>query len=115
MSSIVEQLKSRFAAKLHSRSMDAMSVFVSVQGRGTVALPAALRKQYHLDEPGAQVEITERDGYILLRPMLPVPAEQAWYFTEQNLAGERQADAEQAAGLGERSDSDEEFLGSFGR
>jgi hypothetical protein len=47
--------------------------------------------------------------------MLPVPAEQAWYFTEQNLAGERQADAEQAAGLGERSDSDEEFLGSFGR
>jgi bifunctional DNA-binding transcriptional regulator/antitoxin component of YhaV-PrlF toxin-antitoxin module len=43
--------------------------FLSVQGRGAVALPPTLRRRYHLDRPGAQVEVTERDdGVLELRP-----------------------------------------------
>ena len=34
--------------------------YVGVQRRGLIALPADLRQRLHLDEPGAQVEITER-------------------------------------------------------
>ncbi|OPX12771.1 hypothetical protein B1790_02465 [Mycobacterium sp. AT1] len=50
---------------------------VAVQPRGIVALPADLRRRLHLDESGAQVEITEReDGVVELRPAPPVPADQ---------------------------------------
>ena len=43
--------------------------YAAIQGRGTVALPAELRRKYRLDEPGAQLEVVERsDGVIELRP-----------------------------------------------
>jgi len=68
--------------------------FVAVQGRGTVALPPALRRRYHLDRPGAQVEITERaDGVLELRPAVPVPASEAWFWDPRWHAGEREVDA----------------------
>ena len=53
--------------------------FVNIQGRGTIALPAALRRSLHLDQPGAQVEVVERaDGSIELVPHLPVATREAW-------------------------------------
>ncbi|MGH8903994.1 MAG: AbrB/MazE/SpoVT family DNA-binding domain-containing protein [Egibacteraceae bacterium] len=62
----------------------AEGMFVSVQGRGVIALPAELRRRFGLDRPGAQVEVVAReDGVIELRPHLAVPAEQAWVWTPQ--------------------------------
>jgi len=62
----------------------AESMFVSVQGRGVIALPADLRRRFGLDRPGAQVEVVAReDGVIELRPHLAVPAEQAWMWTTE--------------------------------
>jgi bifunctional DNA-binding transcriptional regulator/antitoxin component of YhaV-PrlF toxin-antitoxin module len=64
-----------------------------------VALPAALRRRLRLDEPGAQIELIEGDdGRIELRPVLPVPADQAWFWTERWQAMEREADEDVAAG-----------------
>jgi bifunctional DNA-binding transcriptional regulator/antitoxin component of YhaV-PrlF toxin-antitoxin module len=72
---------------------------VSVQSRGTIALPADLRRRHHLDEPGAQVRIIEReDGSIELQPMLPILADQAWFWTERWQAMEREADEDIATG-----------------
>lgn len=68
--------------------------FLTVQGRGTVALPPSLRKRYRLDRPGAQMEITEReDGVLELRPMVAVPVSEAWFWDERWNAGEREVDA----------------------
>jgi bifunctional DNA-binding transcriptional regulator/antitoxin component of YhaV-PrlF toxin-antitoxin module len=79
--------------------MERFHGFVHVQGRGTVVLPAALRRRYHLDEPGAQVEITERpDGVLEVRPAVAVPASQAWFWTEERQLREREVDAHVAAG-----------------
>jgi len=75
------------------------SHFVSVQSRGTIALPATLRRRLHLDQPGAQVELVEgEDGRIELRPLVPVPADQAWFWTERWQAMEREVDDDVAAG-----------------
>ena len=75
------------------------SYHVSVRSRGTIALPAELRRRHHLDEPGAQVRIVENeDGSIQLEPMLPVPADQRWFWTERWQAMEREADEDIAAG-----------------
>ena len=73
--------------------------FLSIQSRGTVALPADLRRRLHLDEPGAQIKLIERDdGGVELQPVVPVAADQRWFWTERWQAMEREVDAEIAAG-----------------
>jgi AbrB family looped-hinge helix DNA binding protein len=64
----------------------------TIQARGVLALPADLRRRHGL-EPGSQVEVTERDdGVIELRPVIVVPASQAWFWTERWQKMEREAD-----------------------
>jgi len=90
---------------------DRYSGYVSVQSRGTIALPAALRRRYHLDEPGAQVELIEReDGVVELRPALPVDAEQRWFWSKRWQAMEREADEDIAEGRVEVFESADAFL-----
>ena len=72
--------------------------YVSVQSRGLIALPATIRRHLGLDQPGAQVEVIEREGEVVLRPYLPVPADQAWFWTERWQRMEREADEAVAAG-----------------
>jgi AbrB family looped-hinge helix DNA binding protein len=73
--------------------------FVSVQSRGTVALPASLRRRLHLDEPGAQIEIVEQaDGRVELRPVLPVAADQRWFWTKRWQTMELEVDEHIEAG-----------------
>ncbi|MGI8461655.1 MAG: AbrB/MazE/SpoVT family DNA-binding domain-containing protein [Solirubrobacterales bacterium] len=85
--------------------------FVTVQKRGVISLPSAVRKRHHLDQPGAQVEVAEReDGVIELRPQVPVPAEQRWFWTERWQRMEREASADIEAGRTARFGSVDEFL-----
>lgn len=91
--------------------MDQRTTFVTVQQRGVLALPSDLRKRHHLDEPGAQVEVAERDdGVIELRPHVPVPADQKWFWSDRWQEMEREADADIVAGRVVHTDSAEEFL-----
>lgn len=86
--------------------------FVTVQSRGTVALPADLRRRLHLDEPGAQIEIVEQvDGRVELRPVLPVPADQRWFWTERWQAMEREVDEHVKAGRVTVVDGPEALIG----
>lgn len=85
--------------------------FVTLQGRGTIALPKSVRERHHLDRPGAQVEVIEReDGVIELHPHVPVPADQAWFWTERWQKMEREADDDVAAGRTKTTGSVDEFL-----
>jgi AbrB family looped-hinge helix DNA binding protein len=73
--------------------------YLSVQSRGVVALPAEVRRRLGLDEPGAQLEITEReDGVLEMRPALPVPADQKWFWTKRWQERELEVDEHVAAG-----------------
>ncbi len=88
-----------------------MSTYVTLQTRGTLSLPADVRRRHHLDQPGAQVEIVEReDGVIELHPQVPVPADQAWFWTERWQARERQVDALVASGEVTTHESAHAFL-----
>ena len=57
--------------------------FVTVQSRGVIAIPTAIRRHFGLDQAGAQVEVIEREGEIVLRPHLAVPMDQAWFWSER--------------------------------
>ena len=91
---------SRLAPLLHRCYTSLMSdTFLTVQSRGTVALPPQVRRRLSLDLPGAQVRMVERpDGVIELHPVIPVPSDQAWFWTERWQRMEREADADIAAG-----------------
>lgn len=84
---------------------------MTLQGRGTLALPKGVRERHQLDRPGAQVEIVERDdGVIELHPHVPVPADQAWFWTERWQRMEREADDDVKAGRTKLHDSADDFL-----
>jgi AbrB family looped-hinge helix DNA binding protein len=56
------------------RSLDLMKESVRIGQRGTIVLPAAVRRSYGLEE-GATVLLEERDDGILIRPAVVLPVE----------------------------------------
>lgn len=90
--------------------------FAAVQPKnGTITIPAQLRRRFGLDKPGAQVEIVVRDGEIVLLPHVAVPAEQAWFWSEQWQTREREADTALAAGRATTFDTAEDFMAHLER
>lgn len=84
-----------------------------VRRKGQITLPAAVREAAHIQE-GSLLELTvTSDGAVMLRPKLLVDAGDAWYWTPEWQAGEREADAEIARGEGRIRRTDEEFLASL--
>jgi antitoxin PrlF len=68
--------------------------------KGQVTLPQEIREALNLSE-GDEVEFTvHADGEVTLRAMTGIPKDQQWFWTEEWQAGEREASAELAAGLG---------------
>jgi AbrB family looped-hinge helix DNA binding protein len=91
--------------------MDSHIGFAAVQPKnGTITIPVQLRRRFGLDQPGAQVEIVVRDGEIVLRPHIAVPTEQAWFWTEEWQAKEREADDDLATGHVTTFDTAEDLL-----
>ena len=80
-----------------------------LRAKGQLTIPVEIREATRLEE-GDPVEVEIVPEGILLRPMKVIDATQTWFWTPEWQAGERQADAELAAGLGERFESDEDFL-----
>ena len=96
--------------------MDEFHGYISVQSRGVIALPSDLRRRMRVDQPGAQVEVTERaDGVVELRAMTPVPADQAWFWTQEWQRRERQVDDHVNRGEVEVHDSLDGFLAHLDR
>jgi antitoxin MazE len=87
-----------------------MSEFISIQARGTLSIPPELRRRYGLDQPGAQVEVVDADGEIILRPKVAVDATQSWFWDKEWQAGEIEAESQRVGGQGIVHDSGEEFL-----
>jgi AbrB family looped-hinge helix DNA binding protein len=91
--------------------MDTHIGFAAVQPKnGTITIPAHLRRRFGLDKPGAQVEIVVRGGEIVLLPHVAVPAEQAWFWSEEWQAKEREADDALAAGKSTTFETADDFL-----
>lgn len=84
--------------------------FVTVQSRGLIAIPTTIRRHFGLDQPGAQVEVIEREGEIVLRPHVAVPVGQAWFWAERWQQMEREADDAIVAGRITTTEGVTEFL-----
>jgi len=68
-----------------------------VRGKGQITLPREIRDAAHLEE-GDPIEFEITSDGILMRPKKVIAASQAWFWTPEWQAGEREADADIAAG-----------------
>ena len=80
----------------------------SLDEQGKVELPEAIRVAAHLAPQAIFTIEVAQDGSIILRPVRD--PEQAWFWTEEWQAGEREADAQMAAGRGVQYESGEGLL-----
>ena len=81
----------------------------TLRAKGQLTLPEEIRAAAHLEEGDLlDAEMTE-DG-ILLRPRKVIDATQAWFWTPEWQAGEREADGDRRADRVETFETDAGFL-----
>lgn len=84
----------------------------TLRAKGQLTLPEEIRAAARLEDGDLfDAEITE-DG-ILLRPRKVIDATQAWFWTPEWQAGEREADADRTAGRVEVFGSDQDFTAAL--
>ena len=73
--------------------------YARIDARGSVTIPAAIRKALGL-RPGEQVRIEAepKTGIITIHPQVSVDREQAWFWTPEWQKAEKEADKDIAAG-----------------
>jgi antitoxin PrlF len=83
---------------------------VKVRPKAQLTLPEEIRSALHIGE-GDEVEFAvQEDGTVTVRGYISIPTDQAWFFTAQWLAGEREADEDIAARRGTVHESAEEMF-----
>lgn len=80
----------------------------TLRARGQLTLPEEIRAAARLED-GDLLDAEITDEGILLRPRKVIDATQAWFWTPEWQAGERDADADRAAGRVESFGSGEEL------
>jgi len=83
-----------------------------VRPKGQMTLPPEIRDEAGITE-GTQIEFIRTDRGWLLRPVVTVPADQAWFWDPQWQQGEQAANADIAAGRTTSFGSDDDFLESL--
>jgi bifunctional DNA-binding transcriptional regulator/antitoxin component of YhaV-PrlF toxin-antitoxin module len=81
----------------------------TLRARGQLTLPEEIRAAARLED-GDLLDAEITDEGILLRPRKVIDATQAWFWAPEWQAGEREADADRAAGRVESFDSGEDFV-----
>jgi AbrB family looped-hinge helix DNA binding protein len=88
-----------------------------VRPKAQLTVPEEIRQALHIGE-GDEVEFAiYEDGTVTVRGYVSIPTDQAWFFTPEWLAGEREADEQIAAGQGtvhESVDAMFEYLDGLG-
>jgi antitoxin PrlF len=83
---------------------------VRVRPKAQLTLPEEIRRALHIGE-GDEVEFAVHDdGTVTIRGYVSIPTDQAWFFTPEWLAGEREADEDIAAGRGTIHESAEDMF-----
>ena len=87
-----------------------MTARVKVRAKAQLTLPEEIRRALHIGE-GDEVEFAvQEDGTVTIRGYVSIPTDQAWFFTPEWLAGEREADEDIAARRGTVHESAEDMF-----
>lgn len=94
---------------IHERR-DNMKERLTIRKRGQITLPKSVLDRFNLGE-GDTLELSvSENGEITVVPMLQVPANQKWFWTEEWQEGEREADENIKSGNVKSFDNIEDAL-----
>ena len=86
---------------------------MTLRAKGQFTLPDEVRKAANLHEGDLiEVEVTD-NGEVILRPLATVDRSQAWFWTPEWQAGEREATEQIRRGDVKRYETDADFLDSL--
>jgi antitoxin PrlF len=85
----------------------------TLRAKGQLTLPDDVRKAARLEEGALIDAVVSENGEIILRPLVAVDRSQAWFWTPEWQAGEREASEQARSGEGEVFETDADFLDSL--
>lgn len=72
-------------------------MIVDLKQKSQVTIPGALLKKLKLNI-GDKLDIKEKDGKLIITPVMVIPRDQEWYWSKEWQEKERKADEELKAG-----------------
>lgn len=84
-----------------------------VRKKGQITLPQEVREALHVHEGDDIAFAVTDDGTVVLTGLKSIPADQAWFWTEEWQAGEREASEQASNGEGTVYDTADDFLDSL--
>jgi antitoxin PrlF len=86
----------------------------TLRAKGQLTLPDDVRKAAKLEEGDLIEAVVSESGEVILRPLATIVRSQAWFWTPEWQAGEREATEQARRGEGEVFETDADFLDSLG-
>lgn len=84
-----------------------------VRHKGQITLPREVREALHVQEGDDVAFVITDEGTVVLTGLKAIPADQAWFWTDEWLAGEREASHQAARGEGTVYHTSDDFLDSL--
>lgn len=84
----------------------------TLRPKGQLTLPVQVRDALHVAE-GDEIEFEVAEGGVIMHGLKVIPADQAWFWTEEWQEGEREADEQATAGQGRYFGSAEEMFAAL--
>jgi len=72
-------------------------LLIDIKSKSQVTIPAPLIKKLNL-KTGDKLDVQEVDGKLLFTPVLMIPKDQVWFYSEQWQAEEAQVEREKREG-----------------
>jgi antitoxin PrlF len=86
----------------------------TLRAKGQLTLPEDVRKAARLQEGDLLEAEVSDSGEVILRPLATVDRSQAWFWTQDWQAGEREATEQARRGEGEAFPTSADFLDALG-
>lgn len=84
-----------------------------VRPKGQITLPREVRDALHVEAGDDVAFVITDEGTVILTGLKAIPADQAWFWTDEWQAGEREASQQAARGEGTVYESARDFLESL--
>jgi len=88
-------------------------MLVELKQKSQVTIPAELLKKMNL-KTGDKLDIEEREGRLVITPVVIIPRDQLWYYSKEWQKGELEAEQQISEGKVKLAKGKDEFLEGLG-
>jgi AbrB family looped-hinge helix DNA binding protein len=93
--------------------MGMINMLVELKQKSQVTIPSELVKKLKL-KPGDKLEIEEKDGCLIITPVVVIPRDQMWFYSKEWQADEQKVEQQIRGGRVKTAKSKEKLLKDLG-